>query len=100
MNEKKKNFETSLNDLEKIVRKLEDGDLSLEESLKLFEDGVKLSRECQERLSNAERRIEVLLKDANGEIVLQNLDAENMREETRPTVKKRIVFESDDDETF
>lgn len=99
MSEKKKNFETSLNDLEKIVRKLEDGDLSLEESLKLFEDGVKLSRECQERLNSAERRIEVLLKDSNGEIALQNLDAETMREEIRPTVKKRIVFE-DDDETF
>lgn len=101
MTEKKKNFETSLNDLEKIVRKLEDGDLSLEESLKLFEDGVKLSRECQERLNSAERRIEVLLKDSNGEIALQNLDAENLREEKRPTVKKRIVFDDDDDdETF
>ncbi len=99
MSEKKKNFETSLNDLEKIVRKLEDGDLSLEESLKLFEDGVKLSRECQERLTNAERRIEVLLKDSNGEISLQNLDADTMREESRPIVKKRIVFEDDDDET-
>lgn len=99
MSDKKKNFETSLNDLEKIVRKLEEGDLSLEESLKLFEDGVKLSRECQERLTNAERRIEVLLKDANGDISLQSLDAETMREETRPTVKKRIVFE-DDEETF
>ncbi len=99
MSDKKKNFETSLNDLEKIVRKLEDGDLSLEESLKLFEDGVKLSRECQERLTNAERRIEVLLKDANGELSLQSLDAETMRQETRPTVKKRIVFEDDDDET-
>ena len=100
MSEKKKNFETSLNDLEKIVRKLEDGDLSLEESLKLFEDGVKLSRECQERLNGAERRIEVLLKDSNGEIALQNLDAETLRGETRPTVKKRIVFEDDEDETF
>lgn len=99
MSEKKKNFETSLGDLEKIVRKLEDGDLSLEESLKLFEDGVKLSRECQERLSNAERRIQVLLKDSNGEISLQNLDTESMREEKRPTVKKRIVFE-DEEETF
>lgn len=96
MTEKKKNFETSLNDLEKIVRKLEDGDLSLEESLKLFEDGVKLSRECQERLNSAERRIEVLLKDSNGEIALQNLDAGTLREEARPTVKKRIVFEDDD----
>jgi len=100
MTEKKKNFETSLNDLEKIVRKLEDGDLSLEESLKLFEDGVKLSRECQERLTQAERRIEVLLKDSNGEISLQNLDAETLREEKRPTVKKRIVFDEDEDETF
>ncbi|MEO6590577.1 MAG: exodeoxyribonuclease VII small subunit [Pyrinomonadaceae bacterium] len=99
MSDKKKNFETSLGELEKIVRKLEDGDLSLEESLKLFEDGVKLSRECQERLTNAERRIEVLLKDSNGEITLQNLDAATMREETRPIVKKRIVFE-DDEETF
>ena len=88
MSEKKKNFETSLNDLEKIVRKLEDGDLSLEESLKLFEDGVKLSRECQERLTNAERRIEVLLKDSNGEISLQNLDAETMREEYAPDREK------------
>lgn len=100
MTEKKKNFETSLSDLEKIVRKLEDGELSLEESLKLFEDGVKLSRECQERLTQAERRIEVLLKDSNGEISLQNLDAETLRGETRPAVKKRIVFEDDDNETF
>ncbi len=100
MTDKKKSFESSLNDLEKIVRKLEDGDLSLEESLKLFEDGVKLSRECRERLANAERRIEVLLKDSNGEITLQNLDAETLREDTRPTVKKRIVFEDDEEETF
>lgn len=100
MTDKKKNFESSLNDLEKIVRKLEDGDLALEESLKLFEDGVKLSRECQERLTQAERRIEVLLKDSNGEITLQNLDAETLREDTRPTVKKRIVFEDEDETTF
>jgi exodeoxyribonuclease VII small subunit len=58
----KQTFESSLGELERIVRKLEDGEMSLEESLKLFEDGVKLSRECQERLDQAERRIEVLLK--------------------------------------
>ncbi|MDQ3087077.1 MAG: exodeoxyribonuclease VII small subunit, partial [Acidobacteriota bacterium] len=56
MNAKNQTFETSLKDLEKIVRGLEEGDLSLEESLKLFEDGVRLSRECQERLNQAERR--------------------------------------------
>ena len=74
-----KTFEASLNDLEKIVKQLEDGDLPLEKSLKLFEDGVKLSRECRERLTNAERRIEVLLQDADGGLKLENLDPEVSR---------------------
>lgn len=98
MAEKNKTFETSLMDLEKIVRELEQGDLSLEESLKLFEDGVKLSRECQERLNQAERRIEVLLKDENGNPALQAIQPEDLREE-RKTPKKRIVFEDDEDES-
>ena len=70
-----KSFETSLTELEAIVRQLEDGDLPLEESLKLFETGVKLSRECRERLTNAERRIEILLKDSNGNFRLEELEA-------------------------
>lgn len=61
-----KNFESSLEALEKIVRELEQGDLPLEKSLELFEQGVRLSRECQERLSQAERRIEILLRDSEG----------------------------------
>lgn len=69
-----KNFEAGLAALEKIVRQLERGDLPLEESLKLFEEGVRLSRECQERLSQAERRIEVLLNDAEGRPVLSAFD--------------------------
>ncbi len=68
-----KTFEASLSELEKIVKQLEDGDLPLEESLLLFENGVKLSRECRERLTNAERRIEVLMKDADGNLTLQNI---------------------------
>jgi exodeoxyribonuclease VII small subunit len=86
-----KNFEGSLAALEKIVRELERGDLPLEESLKLFEQGVKLSRECQERLNQAERRVEVLLRDTEGrptltafddeEKVLQRLSAESEAEE-------------------
>src|SRR4028119_995306 len=99
MNGKSKSFEASLGELEKIVRKLEDGELSLEESLKLFEDGVKLSRECQERLNHSERRIELLLKDAGGNLTLQNLSPEDLREEKQPKVKKRIVFDNDDDES-
>jgi exodeoxyribonuclease VII small subunit len=65
-----KTFEMQLAALEKVVRELERGDLPLEESLKLFEDGVRLSRECQERLNQAERRIEVLLRDGEGRPVL------------------------------
>jgi exodeoxyribonuclease VII small subunit len=59
-------FETSLAELEQIVTKLEAGDLPLEQSLELFEKGIKLSRECRERLVNAERRIEILMKDGDG----------------------------------
>ena len=59
MNEKKKNinFEKSLSDLEKIVENLESGDLSLEDSLKAFEKGIKLARECQEKLAKAEKKL-------------------------------------------
>ena len=64
--QKNKSFESSLEALEQIVRQLEDGDLPLEKSLELFEQGIKLSRECQERLGEAERRIEILLRDNQG----------------------------------
>ncbi len=99
MNAKNQTFEVSLKELEKIVRRLEEGDLSLEESLKLFEEGVKLSRECQERLNQAERRIEVLLKDGDGNPNLQAIQPEDLREEKQPKIKRRIVFDKDDDES-
>ena len=63
---KAKTFESSLEQLEQIVRELEQGDLPLERSLELFEQGVKLSRECQDRLNQAERRIEILMRDNQG----------------------------------
>ena len=66
-----KTFEASLKELETIVKQLEEGDMPLEDSLKLFEAGVRLSRECRERLANAERRIEVLMKEADGSISLE-----------------------------
>ena len=55
-----KDFEAAITELEEIVRKLEEGDLPLEGSLKLYERGVQLSRYCHARLEDAERRIEVL----------------------------------------
>jgi exodeoxyribonuclease VII small subunit len=67
-------FETSLEALEQIVRELERGDLSLEKSLELFEQGIRLSRECHERLNQAERRIEVLLRDNQGRPVVSSFE--------------------------
>ncbi len=57
-----KKFESALERLEKIVQDLEQGDLPLEQSLKLFEEGVKLARVCTKRLEEAERKVEILLE--------------------------------------
>ena len=75
-NTKPKNFETSLEELERIVRELEQGELTLEKSLELFEQGVKLSRECQDRLTQAERRIEILMRDSQGRATVRPFDPE------------------------
>jgi exodeoxyribonuclease VII small subunit len=76
-NTRPKNFETSLEELERIVRELEQGELTLEKSLELFEQGVKLSRECQERLTQAERRIEILMRDNQGRAAVRPFDPES-----------------------
>jgi len=60
-------FEEALAGLEKIVAQLEGGDLPLDDALKLFEEGVRLSRFCSGKLDEAERRIEILMKGAEGE---------------------------------
>ena len=76
-NDKPKTFESSLEQLELIVRELEQGELPLERSLELFEQGVKLSRECQERLNQAERRIEILMRDNQGRPAVRPFDPED-----------------------
>lgn len=65
---RKGEFEKSLARLEEVVKRLELTDLSLDEAMKLFEEGVKLSRDCQKQLEEAEGRVEVLLKKADGKI--------------------------------
>ena len=60
MAEKNKDFESSLEKLEKIVSELEEGDLPLEKSIKAFEEGIKLTRHCQKLLTEAELKIEKL----------------------------------------
>ena len=59
-------FETSLKKLEEVVRRLEGGSLSLEDSLKAFEEGVKHAAFCSKKLDEAERKVEVLLKQKDG----------------------------------
>lgn len=64
---KEEKFEETLERLQGLVRELESGDCSLEDSIKKFEEGMALARSCQERLSQAEQKIEILLKaDKNG----------------------------------
>jgi exodeoxyribonuclease VII small subunit len=80
-NEQPKSFEASLEALEQIVQELEHGDLPLEKSLELFEKGIGLSRQCQERLNQAERRIEVLLRDNHGRPVVSAFEGSKLTSE-------------------
>ncbi len=65
-------FEKNLNKLEDLVKQLENGELSLDESLKQFEEGISIARECQTSLSEAEQRIQILTENANGEDALED----------------------------
>jgi exodeoxyribonuclease VII small subunit len=74
-------FEDALQKLEAIVKKLEDGKLNLEESLKAFEEGMRLSRFCSKKLDEAEKKVEVLLKDGSGRLVTKPFSLEEEKEE-------------------
>ncbi|OGW15336.1 MAG: exodeoxyribonuclease VII small subunit [Nitrospinae bacterium RIFCSPLOWO2_12_FULL_45_22] len=67
-------FEEAMSRLEELVKRLEGGDLSLDESLEVFEEGIKLSRWCIKKLEEAERKVEVLLKTEAGELEVKPLD--------------------------
>lgn len=64
-------FEEALEKLEEIVRRMEDGELSLEKALESFEEGVQLARYCQTKLDEAQKRVELLLKNDKGKIETQ-----------------------------
>ncbi len=67
---KEPGFEEAVGRLERIVKDLEDGDLPLEESLRLFEEGIRLTRMCAARLDEAQRRIDLLTKGEQGDLKL------------------------------
>lgn len=75
-NKDNKSFEESLIELEKITTELEKGDLSLDEAIKKFESGIKLSKECTEKLENAEKRINILVQSENSELVEEKFEIE------------------------
>ena len=62
------NFEESLQQLEVLVQQMEQGNLSLKESLQAFEKGIVLTRQCQQELDNAEQKVQILMQDASGEL--------------------------------
>ncbi|WP_339338634.1 exodeoxyribonuclease VII small subunit [uncultured Oceanicoccus sp.] len=72
-NKKSVDFEEALDQLEELVEDMENGDLTLEESLKAFEQGIKLTRECQTALSQAEQKVQMLVEE-NGKLKTIDLD--------------------------
>lgn len=70
----KNSFEKDLKRLEEIVAKMEGGEATLDDSMKLFEEGIKLSRLCAEKLDSAERKVEILTENKRGEIKVELFD--------------------------
>ena len=68
-----KKFEEALEELERLVERLESGDLSLEDSLAAFEEGVKMVKYCNQKLTEVEKKIELLVKDKEGKLQLTPL---------------------------
>ncbi len=81
-------FEDALKRLEKIVEELEDGSLSLDESLEKYEEGIKLSKTCAKKLEAARKKVEILLKSEDGSVELKPFD-ERMAEEEKPAQRRR-----------
>jgi exodeoxyribonuclease VII small subunit len=77
----KEKFEEALGRLEDIVKRMEAGDMTLEESLKAFEEGIKLARLCSRKLDEAERRVEILLKQEE-ELVIKPFKVEENEPES------------------
>lgn len=73
------NFEDAMKELEKIAEELEKGNLSLDESVSKFEDGMKLSKKCSDLLDTAEKKITMLIND-NGNIKEENFNVANIEE--------------------
>jgi exodeoxyribonuclease VII small subunit len=83
-------FEKALTELEEVVAKLEKGGTPLNESLALFEKGVKLARFLRSELDKAERKVEILLKDEKGVVHAEDFELGEEGEEARPKAKAKV----------
>lgn len=79
----KKTFEQAMKQLEQIVQDLESGDMPLEKAIKTFEEGIALSKFCSEKLDETEKRITILMQDAEGNLSESPFPADN--DDERPT---------------
>lgn len=94
-------FEKDLEKLEQVVEALETGGLSLEDALKRFEEGIKLACRCEKTLAEAERKIEILVKNAQGEIIAEpfgDIEEEGGGEPTRKARKADPDSEEEESE--
>lgn len=89
------NFEGAMDRLEKIVEQMESGKLPLEDLIVRYEEGMKLVKTCQERLANAEQKIEIITRNSAGKAVVQEFEP---AQEAAATEKTAIESESTDDE--
>ncbi|HVE73260.1 MAG TPA: exodeoxyribonuclease VII small subunit [Thermoanaerobaculia bacterium] len=74
-------FEKAFQNLEKIVQRLEGEELPLDESLQLFEEGIRLSRFCHQRLEEVEKKIELILADAKGQPIVEPFEDEELQDD-------------------
>ena len=86
-----KTFEQSIAELEEIVEQLENGDVTLDESLGLFEKGIKLSKSCQKMLDTAEKKVSILMTNDDGEMVKEDLQVRTMNN-IKELLKEQIKF--------
>ncbi len=88
-------FEKALEKLEKIVEALESGELSLDEALKRYEEGVKLSRACSKKLNETEKKIEMLTRSLNGAADIEDADSSS-KKPAKSKKPQKSVSEDDD----
>ena len=100
-------FEKALEKLEKIVEDLETGNLALEDALKRYEEGIRLSALCQKKLSQAEKKIEVLTRTLDGSVVRENFEMEEEgagetlpKKTARPAAKPRTKSSGEEEDVL